>query len=57
MEEMTPISKNLHSKCFKLIWSGQIFHVLLINAHSLIYNKIDCFAFFFETYIKAAILV
>ena len=34
-----------------------MFHVLLINAHSLIYNQTDCFAFFFETYTKAAILV
>ena len=57
MKELTPISKNLHFRCFKLILSGQIFHVLLINAHSLIYNQIDCVAIFFETYIQAAILV
>ena len=31
--------------------------MLLTTAHSLIYNQIDCFGFFFETYIKAAILV
>ena len=34
-----------------------MFHVLLINAHSLTHNQINWFAFFFETYIKAAILV
>ena len=34
-----------------------MFHVLLINAYSLIYKQIDCFAFFFETYIIAAIQV
>ena len=29
--------------------------MLLINVHSLIYNQIDCFAFFFETFIIAAV--
>ena len=38
MKELTPISKNLHFNSFKLIWSGQIFHVLLINLHPLIYT-------------------
>ena len=39
------------------MWSGQIYRVLLINAHCIVYNQIDCFAFFFETNVKAAILV
>ena len=51
MKELTPIFNSLQFQCFKLILSGQVFHVLLINAHSLIYNQIDGFAFFFETYI------
>ena len=57
MKELTPISKSLHCKCFQLIWRGQVIHVLLIKAHSLVYNQIDCFALFFETNIEAAILV
>ena len=57
MKELTPISNSLHFQCFKLILSGQVFHVLLINAHSFIYNQFESFAFFFETYIKASILV
>ena len=57
MKELTPIANSLHFQCFKLVLSGQVFHVLLINVHSLIYNQIDCFAFFFETHFKASILV
>ena len=57
MKQLTTISKSKHFKCFKLIWSGQVLYVLLTNAYSLIYNQIDRFAFFFETYINAAILV
>ena len=34
-----------------------MFHVLLINANSLIYKQIDCFSFIFWDSIKAAILV
>ena len=57
MKELTPISKNLHFKYLKSIRSWRIFHALLINAHYFIYNQIDSFAFFFETYIEATILV
>ena len=32
-------------------------YMLLTNEHSLTYNHNDCFVFFFETYIKAAIQV
>ena len=57
MKQLTPISISLHFQCFKLIWGGHVFHVLLTNAHSLLYNQIDCFAFFYDTYINAAIHV
>ena len=49
--------KSLHFQCDKFILIQHIFYMLLTNEHSLIYNQNDCFAFFFETYIKAAILV
>ena len=46
MKQLTP----LHFQCFKLIiLSGQVFHALLTNEHSLTYNQIDCLALFFET--------
>ena len=45
MKQLILFSNSLHFQCLKLILSGQVFH----DAHSLIYNQIDCFAFFFET--------
>ena len=57
MKRLTPISISLYFQRFKLISSGHVFHVLLTNAHSLLYNRIDCFAFFIKTYINAAILL
>ena len=47
-KQLTPISKRLN---------GQVFHVLLTNEHSVTCNQNNCSAFFFATYIKAAIQV
>ena len=49
INQLTPLSKSLHFQRFNLILSGQVFHVLLTNKHSLKYNQNDCFALFFET--------
>ena len=48
MKQLTPILNILHFQCFKLIRSGQVFHVLFTNAYFLICNQIVCFAFFFR---------
>ena len=48
MKQLTPILNILHFQCFKLIRSGQVFHVLFTNAYSLIRNQIVCFAFLFR---------
>ena len=48
MKQLTPILNILHFQCFKLIRSGQFYHVLFTNAYSLICNQIVCFAFFFR---------
>ena len=48
MKQLTPILNILHFQCFKLIRSGQVFHVLFTNAYSLICNQIVCYAFFFR---------
>ena len=57
MKRLTPISKSLHFQCVKFILIGQMFYVLITNEHSLTYIQNYCFAFFFETWIKAAIQV
>ena len=48
MKQLTPILNILHFQCFKLIRSGQVFHVLFTNAYPLICNQIVCFVFFFR---------
>ena len=40
MKQLTPILNILHFQCFKLIRSGQVFHVLFTNAYSLICIKL-----------------
>ena len=58
MKQLTPFSKSRHFQFVKFILIEQgFFLVLLSNKHSLIYNQNDCFAFSFETSIKADIQV
>ena len=47
MKELIPISE--------FTFSGSSFSSITHKCTLFIYNQIDCFAFFFETYIKAAI--
>ena len=42
MKQLPFILKSLHFQCLKLILSGQVFNVLLTNAHSITFNQI-CF--------------
>ena len=48
MKPLTPNSISLHFQYFKLIRSEHVLRMLLTNAHSQIYNQIDCFAFFLD---------
>ena len=56
-EWVDPYLKEFTFSMLKINFKWTRFYVLLINAHSLIYNQIDCVEFFFETYIKAVILL
>ena len=53
MKLLSPTLYNF--QCVKFNLNEQVFYVLFTNEHSLTYNQNDCLAFFFETYVTAAI--